>query len=133
MLNSMRLFSDSELETICNHLCGKKGSYLITFRNKHGPTKLKQLWTEMLQEIDEVVSCLSWWSSGGHIGLLECETKRGLNVYGQWVLDDNHELIAIRKVDEDDLVNIRDGFDAGTVISSEMRAIRIGESGGEKE
>jgi hypothetical protein len=133
MLNSMRLFSDSESDIICNQLSGKKGSYLITFRNKHGPTKLKKLWTEMLQEIDEVVSCLSWWSSGGHIGLLECETTSGLSVYGQWVLDDNHELIAIRQVDEEDLVNIRDGFDAGTVISSEMRAMRIGESGGEKE
>ncbi len=129
----MKLFSDSERETISRQLNGKKGSYLITFRNKHGPTKLKQLWTEMLDEIDEVVSCLSWWSSGGNLGLIECETNNGLNIYGQWVLDDNHELIAIREVDENDLINIRDGFDAGTVISSEMRAIRIGESGGEKE
>jgi hypothetical protein len=87
----------------------------------------------MLEEITEVVSCLNWWSSGGNIGLLECETKDGMNIYGQWVLDDKHELIAVRQVDEEDLVNIRDGFDAGTVISSEMRAIRIGESGGEKE
>ena len=73
----MKLFSDSESETISNQLNGKKGSYLITFRNKHGPTKLKQLWTEMLEEIDEVVSCLSWWSSGGNLGLLECETCNG--------------------------------------------------------
>ena len=129
----MKLFSESEQETISNHLQGKKGSLLITFRNKHGPTKLKQLWTEMLEEITEVVSCLSWWSSGGQIGLLECETNDGMNIYGQWVLDDNHELIAVREVDEEDLLHIRDGFDAGSVISSEMRAIRIGESGGEKE
>jgi hypothetical protein len=129
----MKLFSESERETISNHLQEKKGSYLITFRNKHGPTKLKQLWTEMLEEITEVVSCLSWWSSGGTIGLLECETNIGMNVYGQWVLDDNHELITVREVDEEDLVNIRDGFDAGAVVSSEMRAMRIGESGGEKE
>ncbi|MHA1136407.1 MAG: hypothetical protein ACTSSE_07975 [Candidatus Thorarchaeota archaeon] len=129
----MKLFSESEQETISNHLHKKKGSYLITFRNKHGPTRLKQLWTEMLEEITEVVSCLSWWSSGGHIGLLECETGGGLNIYGQWVLDDNHELIAVREVDDDDLVNIRDGFDAGVVVSSEMRAMRIGETGGEKE
>ncbi len=129
----MKLFSESELETINNHLQGKKGSYVIAFRNKHGPTKLKQLWTEMIEEFAEGVSCLSWWSSGGSIGLLECETKSGLSVYGQWVLDDNHELIAVREVDEEDLVNMRDGFDAGAVVSSEMRAIRIGESGGEKE
>lgn len=133
MLNSMKLFSESESETITNHLQGKKGSYLITFRNKHGPTKLKQLWTEMLEEIVEVVSCLSWWSSGTNTGLLECETSEGMNIYGQWVLDDNHELIGVRDVDEEDLVNIRDGFDAGVVVSSEMRAMRIGESGGEKE
>ena len=129
----MKLFSESEWETISNHLQGMKGSYLITFRNKHGPTKLKQLWTELLEEFVEVVSCLSWWSSGGTIGLLECETKNGMNIYGQWVLDDNHELITVREVDEEDLVNIRDGFDAGAVVSSEMRAFRIGESGGEKE
>ena len=129
----MKLFSESEYETISKHLQGKKGSYLIAFRNKHGPTKLKQLWTEMLEEFAEGVSCLSWWSSGGSIGLLECETNSGLTVYGQWVLDDNHELIAVREVDEEDLVNMRDGFDAGAVVSSEMRAMRIGESGGEKE
>ncbi|TFH11047.1 MAG: hypothetical protein E4H14_01460 [Candidatus Thorarchaeota archaeon] len=129
----MKLFSESEQEIINNHLQERKGSYLITFRNKHGPTKLKQLWTEMLEEITEVASCLSWWSSGGQIGLLECETNVGMNIYGQWVLDDNHELIAVREVDEEDLVNIRDGCDAGSVISSEMRAMRIGESGGAKE
>lgn len=130
----MKLFSESERETISNHLQEKKGSYLITFRNKHGPTKLKQLWTEMLEDFAEVVSCLSWWSSnGGNIGLLECETVGGMNIYGQWVLDDNQELIAIREVDEEDLINIRDGFDAGSVMSSEMRAMRIGDSGGEKE
>jgi hypothetical protein len=87
----------------------------------------------MIEEIAGVVSCISWWSSGGNIGLLECETKTGMKVYGQWALDDNHELVIVREVDEEDLVNIRDGFDAGSVISSEMRAIRIGESGGEKE
>jgi hypothetical protein len=129
----MKLFSESEHETISLHLQEKKGSYLITFRNKYGPTKLKQLWIEMLEEITEVASCLSWWSSGGNIGLLECETNAGMNIYGQWVLDDKHELIAVREVDEEDLVNIRDGFDAGSVVSSEMRAMRIGESGGEKE
>lgn len=129
----MKLFSESEQETISNHLQGMKGSFLITFRNKHGPTKLKQLWIEMLEEFTQIVSCLSWWSSGGNIGLLECETGNGMNVYGQWVLDDKHELIAVREVDEEDLVNIRDGFDAGSVVSSEMRAMRIGESGGEKE
>ena len=87
----------------------------------------------MLEEIEEVDSCLNWWSSGGTIGLLECETINGMKIYGQWILDDKHELIAVREVDEEDLVNIRDGFDAGSVVSSEMRAMRIGESGGEKE
>jgi hypothetical protein len=129
----MKLFSNSEWETISNFLRGKEGSFLITFRNKHGPTKLKQLWTEMLEEIVEVATCLSWWSSGGNMGLLECETKTGINIYGQWVLDDNHELLSVQEIEEEDIVNIRDGFDAGSVVSSEMRAIRIGESGGEKE
>ena len=133
MLNSMKLFSESEWETIRNMLQDKEGSFLITFRNRHGPTKLKELWTEMLEEFAEIGSCVSWWNSGGNIGLLECETNTGNSIYGQWVLDDEHKLLSVREVDEEDLVNIRDGFDAGTVISSEMRAIRIGESGGEKE
>lgn len=129
----MKLFSDSEIETISNFLKGKTGSYLITFRNKYGPTKLKKLWTELLADTIHPVKCLSWWSSNTIIGLLECETKNGLTIYGQWVLDDDHKLLNIMKIDEEDIVNIRDGFDAGVVISSEMRAIRIGESGGEKE
>jgi hypothetical protein len=129
----MNLFSDNETKKIANELKGKRGSVLITFRNKHGPTKLKQLWTEMLQELDQPVSCLSWWSSTGNVGLLECETKNGLNIYGQWVLAEEHKLLSIMEVTEEDILNIRTGFDAGAVISSEMRAFRIGESGGENE
>jgi hypothetical protein len=129
----MKLFSDSETEIIANELRGKTGSFLIAFRNKHGPTRLKQLWIDMLQEIDSPVTCLSWWSSAGTVGLLECETESGLNIYGQWVLDDEHKLLNVMKVKEEDMTKIRTGFDAGAVTSSEMRAIRIGESGGENE
>ena len=133
LLNAMKLFSDFETKRIADELRGKKGSFLIAFRNKHGPTRLKQLWTDMLQDLDHPVTCLSWWSSAGIVGLLECETENGLNVYGQWVLDEEHKLLSIMEVTEEDIVNIRTGFDAGAVISSEMRAIRIGESGGENE
>ncbi|TFG32170.1 hypothetical protein EU527_10825 [Candidatus Thorarchaeota archaeon] len=129
----MKLFSDYETKIINDFLKEKTGSFLIAFRNKHGPTKLKELWTEFLAEIAHPVKCLSWWSSGGNVGLLECETENGLSLYGQWVLDDDNRLLNIMEINEEDIVNIRDGFDAGAVISSEMRAIRIGESGGEKE
>jgi hypothetical protein len=129
----MKLFSEIETEKIANELKGKTGSFLIAFRNKHGPTMLKQLWIDMMEELDHPVKCLSWWSSTGTVGLLECETESGLNIYGQWVLDDEHKLLSVMAVKEEDLVNIRTGFDAGAVTSSEMRAIRIGESGGENE
>jgi hypothetical protein len=129
----MKLFSDTEMKRIANELKGKKGSYLIAFRNRHGPTQLKQLWKEMFESLGHPVNCLSWWSSAGNMGLLECETENGLNVYGQWVLDDEHKLLNIMKLTEEDIVNIRTGFDAGAVTSSEMRAFRISESGGENE
>jgi hypothetical protein len=129
----MKLFSESEIRIINNELLGKTGHFLIAFRNKHGPTLLKKLWTEMLEELGHSVKCLNWWSGAGNIGLLECETKNGLSIFGQWVLDDKQELLSVMELDEDELVNIRDGFDAGTVTSSAMRAYRIGESGGEKE
>ncbi|RLI58317.1 MAG: hypothetical protein DRO87_04210 [Candidatus Thorarchaeota archaeon] len=129
----MSLFSDSELSEIMNHINGKKGNFLITFRNKHGPTRLKRLWTEMLGEMGHKVSCLSWWSGASTIGLLECETEDGLNIYGQWVLDDEHKLLSVMEIEDKDLATIRNGFDAQTVTDSAMRAIRIGESGGEME
>ncbi|MHA1963164.1 MAG: hypothetical protein ACXACG_04255 [Candidatus Thorarchaeota archaeon] len=129
----MKLFSDEELQVINKELLGKTGYFLIAFRNKHGPTLLKKLWTEMLEELGHTVKCLSWWSSAGRIGLLECDTENGLSVFGQWALDDKQELLNVMELDEDELGNIRDGFDAGTVTSSAMRAYRIGESGGEKE
>ena len=129
----MKLFSDEELNTINKGLLGKTGYFLIAFRNKHGPTLLKKLWIEMLEEFGYPVKCISWWSSGGRMGLLECETENGLSVFGQWVLDDKHELLNVMELDENELSNIRDGFDAGTVTSSAMRAYRIGESGGKIE
>ncbi len=132
-MSSMKLFSDEELDIINKELLGKTGYFLIAFRNKHGPTLLKKLWTEMLEELGHSVKCLSWWSSAGRLGLLECETDNGLSVFGQWALADKQELLNVMELDEDELDNIRDGFDAGTVTSSAMRAYRIGDSGGEKE
>jgi hypothetical protein len=129
----MKLFSDEELNTINKELLGKTGYFLIAFRNKHGPTLLKKLWIEMLEEFGYPVKCLSWWSSGSRMGLIECEIENGLSVFGQWALDDKHELLNVIELDENELHNIRDGFDAGTVTSSAMRAFRIGESGGEIE
>jgi hypothetical protein len=129
----MKLFSDQEINTINQKLLGKKGNFLIAFRNKYGPTRLKQLWTELLDELGHPGKCLSWWSSAGTIGLLECETENGLSIFGQWTLDDNHELLNVIEVSNNDLVNIRNGFDAGPVTSDAMRAMRIGESGGAKE
>jgi hypothetical protein len=129
----MKLFSGEELQVINKELLGKTGHYLIAFRNKHGPTLLKKLWTEMLESMGSPVKCLSWWSGAGSVGLLECETENGLFVFGQWVLDEKEELLNVMKLDEDEVRNIRDGFDAGTVTSSAMRALRIGESGGDKE
>ncbi|MHA1948651.1 MAG: hypothetical protein ACXAAO_13970 [Candidatus Thorarchaeota archaeon] len=129
----MKLFSDEDLKLINQKVKGKRGNFLITFRNKHGPTRLKQLWTEMLDELGYSAKCLNWWTSAGTIGLLECEVENGLSIYGQWTLDDNHELLSILEMSDDDLVDIRDGFDAGSVTSDAMRAFRIGESGGAKE
>ena len=129
----MKLFSGEELQIINKELLGKTGHYLIAFRNKHGPTLLKKLWIEMLESMGSPVKCLSWWSGAGKMGLLECETENGLFVFGQWVLDEKEELLNIMKLDENEVGNIRDGFDAGTVTSSAMRAYRIGESGGDKE
>ena len=129
----MKLFSNEELDIINKELLGKTGHFLIAFRNRHGPTLLKKLWTEMLEELGHSVKCLSWWSSAGRLGLLECETENGLSVYGQWALDDKQELLNVIELGEDELSNIRDGFDAVTVTSSAMRAYRIGDSGGGKE
>ncbi|MHA2161879.1 MAG: hypothetical protein ACXAEB_00230 [Candidatus Thorarchaeota archaeon] len=106
---------------------------LITFRNKYGPTKLKELWMSLMEEIGRPGKCTSWWTSAGTVGLFECETEGDWNVYGQWVLDDEIELLGVFEVGDDELLDIRDGFDSGTVVSSAMRALRIGESGGEKE
>ena len=129
----MKLFSEEELDRIRKMVVGKTGNFLIAFRNRHGPTRLKQLWTEMMEELGHPGKCLSWWTSAGTVGLLECESENGLAVFGQWALDDNHELLNVMEISDDDLVDIRDGFDAGSVTSDAMRAMRIGESGGAKE
>ena len=102
---------------------------MITFRNKHGPTKLKQVWTEFFERIFTVTKCINWWSSSGSIGLLECEDENGKMILGQWALADEMKLMGIFEVSDEEIVNIRDGFDAGNVSSPAMRAIRIGETG----
>ncbi len=125
----MKLFSSSETQRISHSINTKPGSYVISFRNKHGPTRLKELWLDFLGDLGLQTDCVSWWSSSGTVGLLECEPRKGVILYGQWVLADDNELIAVLEVDEEDLGNIREGFDAGNVTSYAMRAIRIGETG----
>jgi limonene-1,2-epoxide hydrolase len=50
-------------------------------------------------------------------------------ILGQWALGDETKLMGMFDVSDDEIVNIRDGFDAGNVTSPAMRAIRIGETG----
>ena len=125
----MTLFSESEMGTIRQELEGRKGNVVITFRNSHGPTRLKKLWNEMLTSLGQCGRCLSWWSSSGTTGLLECKTDNSLDIFGQWALAEKTELTGVFQVGNDELVNIREGFDAGNVSSSAMRVIRIGETG----
>jgi len=152
VMNNMNLFSLDERATILELV--KKGQeknchILVTFRHKYGPTQLKRKWVEFIETLGfEGSNCVSWWTSSGTTGLLECEDDERMNVYGQWVLDDENKLLGTFEVwvldDEnkllgtfevcdEDILTIRDGFDAGTVTSAAMRAIRIGETGGEKE
>lgn len=129
----MSLFTPTEMETISNFIKDNVGHILITFRQKFGPTKLKQIWSDFIENMGSSERCVSWWTSAGTVGLLECEIQDGVHVYGQWVLDDENKLIGIFKVEDDEVLNIRDGYDAGVVTSAAMRAYRIGETGGAKE
>ncbi|UCE09557.1 MAG: hypothetical protein JSW61_11375 [Candidatus Thorarchaeota archaeon] len=125
----MSLFSDAELGLIKDKIRDIKGNLLITFRNRFGPTRLKELWLGHLEGLGIVAPCISWWSSSGTVGLLECESDSGFTVYGQWTLDDKNELIGVFDVSNEEIAGIREGFDAGNVTSSAMRALRIGETG----
>ncbi|UCH05336.1 MAG: hypothetical protein JSW05_04005 [Candidatus Thorarchaeota archaeon] len=125
----MGLFTKNETEKIAEVIQDAQGSILVTFRNRHGPTKLLELWTDLLSRLGLSGKCLNWWSSSGTLGLIECDIDSSVTVYGQWALADKNELIGVFEVDNDDVVNIREGFDAGNIVAAEMRAIRIGETG----
>ncbi len=125
----MTLFSDDEMERIRQVMGGGANNVLITFRNEHGPTRLVRLFEQMVGEFGAVARCTHWWSGAGNLGLLECELDGGKTVFGQWALGDRTELINVLEVEGDEVVHIKDGFDAGNVASSAMRAIRIGETG----
>ncbi|TXT55207.1 MAG: hypothetical protein BAJATHORv1_40117 [Candidatus Thorarchaeota archaeon] len=125
----MTLFTDDEMTKIVKALSKMNGNVLITFRQKYGPTKLEKLWKAVLAENNIYSKCISWWSSAGTIGLLECHSEKGLSVFGQWALADHNELLGIFEMSNEDIVNIREGFDSGNVADPAMRAIRIGETG----
>ncbi len=125
----MSLFSPEEMEVLNREIENREGNILVTFKNCHGPTRLETLWTSMLESLGFSGNGLHWWSSSGTLGLLEFETADGRAVYGQWALADEMKLVGVFELSDQDLVHIREGFDAGNVVSSEMRAIRIGETG----
>ncbi len=126
----MTLFSSEEQQRILKELNGKSKNVLITFRNRHGPTRLEKLWGQLLEELGvKYTRCINWWSSSGTLGLLECETETGMMIYGQWMLHDSNELLGVFQLDDDEVIHIKDGFDSGNVSSAAMRAIRIGETG----
>ena len=129
----MTLFSNDETERIQNVAKSAKENVLITFRQKYGPTKLKTQWTEFLKNLGFTNPCVSWWSGAGSLGLLECESSTGIGIFGQWVLSDENTLLGVFEIDNEELLNIRSGYDAQSVTDSAMRAMRIGDSGGEFE
>ena len=126
---SMSLFSEDEIERIKREVHSNQGNVLVTFRNHHGPTRLEALWIDMISELGHNSQCLHWWSSSGTMGLLECKIDDERSLYGQWALSDITKLIGVFDITNDEIVDIREGFDAGNVVSAEMRAIRIGETG----
>ena len=128
-MSPMTLFSTEEMESLKREIENKQGDILITFKNRHGPTRLESLWISMLKELGLSGEGLHWWSSSGTLGLLEFETHEGRAVYGQWALSEEMKMIGVFEISSQDIVDIREGFDAGNVVSSEMRAIRIGETG----
>ncbi|MGM0687676.1 MAG: hypothetical protein ACQET3_11950 [Promethearchaeati archaeon] len=128
-LKPMNLFSEDQTRIIREKLEQKKENILITFRNPYGPTRLKRLWERFLAELGYDNECISWWSSSGIIGLLECETENGRTIYGQWALGDEVELYQVHGVSNEDIVTIKDGLGEGNIASSAMRSMRIGETG----
>ncbi len=130
---TMTLFSNDEIEKIRDIMTRAKKNVMITFRHSFGPTDLKEKWEELLGILGIHNPCVSWWSGASTMGLLECENPDGINVYGQWVLHDTNNVIGVFEIDDEDITNIRAGYDAQSVTDSAMRAIRIGESGGELE
>lgn len=125
----MILFTESEMKTIRHGIDGVRSNILITFRNRFGPTQLQKLWDAHLSELGFTVDCISWWSSQGSFGLLECQTEQGTTIFGQWAVSDVNELLGVFEISDQEVVNIRDGFDSGNVTSAAMRAFRIGETG----
>jgi len=125
----MSLFTPDEMVLIRKEIESKSENILVTFKSNHGPTKLKELWISLLEELGHSTDCLHWWSSSGTLGLLECDIPNGKSFYGQWALSDDTKLIGVFEISDEDLVDIREGYDAGNVVSPEMRAIRIGETG----
>ncbi|MBD3406851.1 MAG: hypothetical protein GF411_12110 [Candidatus Lokiarchaeota archaeon] len=125
----MTLFTDNEISRIIEALSKARENILITFRQKYGPTKLKKLWIALLTQNSITTDCVNWWSSAGTIGLLECHSNDGVSIYGQWALADHNELLGIFEMSNEDIVDIREGFDSGNVTDPAMRAIRIGETG----
>jgi len=130
---TMTLFSPDEIEKIRTMLNNSEKNIMITFRHRFGPTELKEKWNALLHLLDVRSSCVSWWSGSSNMGLLECEVPDGISVYGQWVLAESNSIIGIFEISDEDLTDIRAGYDAQSVTDPAMRAIRIGESGGELE
>jgi len=126
---TMTLFSNEDHQQILNLLNNSTGSILITFRMNIGPSKLEREWKELIKDGKNMVKCIHWWSSSGSIGLIECEFEDGRMILGQWALGEEMQLLGLFEVDDNDIVNIKDGFNAGNVWAPEMRAIRIGETG----
>ncbi len=124
----MSLFSPPEMDRIRREIVSGPGNVLITFRNMHGPTALRRMWMDFVAEIGAPLRCVSWWSSSGNIGLIECELENNLTVYGQWALADSNELVGVFRIDDEEIADIRDGFESGNVTSFVMRTIRIGET-----
>lgn len=112
-----------DLDEIAKKLKGSEGSYLIKIKTRKGPIEMEDFVLKTFSAL-EINNLINHWSPYSKTGLLEIKSKN-LNVYIEWYISKNDEVVFFKKIEYYDVSSFDDYLSSMGIENYVLRLMRM--------